>query len=1047
MARDPETLAHQEWLGFVQPVGLVVSIPALLQAQAHINKNIAPDHQRFLDCLPEDADADPVIKDFPAFTQSVLGWETADLVGANGTAIPDSLEVTLPEYNETLRPTYAVPEFDRDGEQDRWILLIKTLLPGTDLDEIAVDNERRWQASPQARLERLLRETGVSAGLLFNGAEIRLVYAPRGETSGHATFKVTEMAQVAGRPIFAALHMLLCGERLFSLAEKQRLPAILVDSRKYQNVVSTKLAEQVLAALYELLRGFQAADDQRKGELLREVLDDDPNHVYAGLLTTLLRLVFVLYAEDRGLLSNDPVFVNHYSVTGLFERLRTDAGRFPDTMDQRFGAWAQLLVLFRLIYDGGSHATLKIPGRKGYLFDPDRYPFLEGRPKGSRRDDSKLDIPRVSDGVIFRVLNNLLVLDGERLSYRTLDVEQIGSVYETMMGFDLEVATGPSIAIKPAKRHGAPATIDLDGLLSVKPASRAKWLLEKAEQKITGQAADALKKAESINDLLAALEKKIAKHATPNVVPKSAMVFQPSDERRRSGSHYTPRELTEPIVRTTLEPILKRLVDPEVDLPTVYEPSREDKRRYTKADLADRVRLSEKAIEAAKRAREVGTPHPSQLLDLKVCDPAMGSGAFLVEACRQLGDELVRAWYVHDLLPTGVPPDEDELLYARRLVAQRCLYGVDKNPLAVDLAKLSLWLVTLAKDHPFTFLDHSLRHGDSLVGLTRQQIIGFHWEPKEQQRLGEDRIHERLDRATDARAKILNAREDVPYRNQEQRLALADEALDVVRLTGDACVGAFFAGSKKKEREDRCEQFFASVSDWYASGHDPGKRGPIAAAAASLRSGEHPIPPFHWEIEFPEVFSRENPGFDSFVGNPPFLGGPQLSEAFAGPSYQEWLKEIHEHAFGHADLSAYFLRQAFCLLRGTGTFGLLATNSISEGGTRITGLKSILRIGGRIFSAKRSMKWPGDAAVSVAVIHIAAPNTQLHRRCTLDGRSVTGITSRLLPGRETNDPVALMDNERRAFMGIGLGGSGFIVTVQPFAAIATGSGGRSPVCR
>jgi hypothetical protein len=121
------------------------------------------------------------------------------------------------------------------------------------------------------------------------------------------------MSKVAGRPILAALHMLLCAETLFSRPEKQRLPAILADSRKYQNVVSTQLAEQVLAALYELVRGFQAADEQRRGELLREVLAADPNHVYAGLLTVLLRLEFILYAEDRGLLSSDPVYSNFYS--------------------------------------------------------------------------------------------------------------------------------------------------------------------------------------------------------------------------------------------------------------------------------------------------------------------------------------------------------------------------------------------------------------------------------------------------------------------------------------------------------------------------------------------------------------------------------------------------------------------------------------------------------------------------------------------------------------------------------------------------------------
>ena len=269
---------------------------------------------------------------------------------------------------------------------------------------------------------------------------------------------------------------------------------------------------------------------------------------------------------------------------------------------------------------------------------------------------------RVSDGVVFRVLNNLLILDGERLSYRTLDVEQIGSVYEAIMGFDLEVAQGRSIAIKPKKAHGAPATINLEALLAAKPADRAKWLKEQTDQELTGQAADALKKAATIEDLLAALEKRIAREVTPNVVPKGAMVLQPSDERRRSG-------------RTTRRG---------------RSPSRSSARR------------SRPILEAASAIR---ARRPEQILDLKVCDPAMGSGAFLVEACRQLGDALVKAWHVHDCVPS-IPPDEDEVLHARRIVAQRCLYGVDKNPMAVDLAKLSLWLATLAKDHPFTFLDH-----------------------------------------------------------------------------------------------------------------------------------------------------------------------------------------------------------------------------------------------------------------------------------------------------------------------------------------------------
>ena len=116
------------------------------------------------------------------------------------------------------------------------------------------------------------------------------------------------------------------------------------------------------------------------------------------------------------------------------------------------------------------------------------------------------------------------------------------------------------------------------------------------------------------------------------------------------------------------------------------------------------------------------------MLDLKVCDPAMGSGAFLVEACRALGERLVEAWARWPETRPTIPADEDEELHARRLVAQRCLYGVDKNPRAVDLARLSLWLATLARDHEFTFLDHALKCGDSLVGLTTAQIAAANWD-------------------------------------------------------------------------------------------------------------------------------------------------------------------------------------------------------------------------------------------------------------------------------------------------------------------------------
>jgi hypothetical protein len=1096
MAKDPELSAHLEWLGYIQPVGLVVSPPALVQAQAHINRNVIPQHQRFIGCLPVDKDDEPLplIDDLPKLVREVLDWQDTDLIHFDDAVRAgrdvNGLEVVLPEYNETLRPTWIVPEFqslnaahsvhvaatvaeqpaapakglfDSDSSEldqetpadvpssveepksgynaSRYVMLIQQVQASQDLDEPLEESDRRWHASPHARFERLLRETQLPAGLLTNGRNLRLVYAPRGETSGYLTFNVQEMMTVAGRPIFAAFHMLLNSDRLFNLEKKQRLPSILVESRKYQNTVSTQLAQQVMAALYEFLRGFQAADDQWNGRLLKDVLAKDPQHVYHGLLTVLMRTVFVLYAEDRNLLSNHPVYTNYYSITGLFERLRSDAGQYPDTMDQRYGAWAQLLTLFRMIYEGGSHAELQIPPRKGYLFDPNRYPFLEGRyddgdkqTSSPQEHDTAVHVPRVSDGVVYRVLNNLLMLDGERLSYRSLDVEQIGSVYEAIMGFEVEVSTGRSIAIKPAKKHGAPATINLEELLGTDKAKRAAWLKERTDLDFSGKASEALKAAKSIEELLAALESKIANEVTPNVVPAGAMIFQPSDERRRSGSHYTPRSLTEPIVRTTLEPILKQLVEPAAAgegeapaEPQPWAPTAADKKRYTTAEIEARIRQSERAIEHARAARSVGVPHPSQILDLKVCDPAMGSGAFLVETCRQLGDELIKSWYAHDLVPKDIPADEDEVLYARRQIAQRCLYGVDKNIMAVDLAKLSLWLVTLAKAHPFTFLDHSLRYGDSLVGLTRQQIIGFHWEPGKQKKFGEDLIQKRLDRATEARAKILNAREDVAYRDQESRLAVADEALNIVRLTGDACVSAFFAGSKKKEREDRCDDLFADVTQHYQNIKD-GKldtevRSRIAAAATSLRSGEHPIPPFHWEIEFPEVFSRENGGFDSFVGNPPFLNGMRISSRF-GDSFLDWLYENFEGAGNRADLVVYFFRKTFEQLRVGGAFGLIATNTIAQGDTRKSGLGPICAHGGIIYSATKRIAWPGVAAVIISVVHVSKKRDVLEK--SIDGTSVPRITSYLFAAGGEADPKSLAANEGLSFSGCYPYGKGFL---------------------
>lgn len=249
--RDPELAVHKEWLGFLQPVGLVVSPPALCAAQAVVSRNVIAQQQALRDLArPPAGDPDGPAAlhpdDFPAFAQEVLGWEPSDLCGApGGPPLPDHLPVPLPDYGDVLAPDYAVPDPEQPG---RFLLLICKVAPGTALDQ-PVPDAPGWHASPQARLERLLRERDVPAGLLLSGDVIRLVYAPRGETSGHLSFPVQAMTEVPGRLLLGALVMLLSAESVFAGNPARRLLSILKESRKYQSEVSTQLSEQVLGAL------------------------------------------------------------------------------------------------------------------------------------------------------------------------------------------------------------------------------------------------------------------------------------------------------------------------------------------------------------------------------------------------------------------------------------------------------------------------------------------------------------------------------------------------------------------------------------------------------------------------------------------------------------------------------------------------------------------------------------------------------------------------------------------------------------------------------
>ena len=676
----------------------------------------------------------------------------------------------------------------------------------------------------------------------------------------------------------------------------------------------------------------------------------------------------------------DSLYGQHYSVSGLALRLRQDRAEHQNQMEGRRGAWAGLLSLFRLVYDGGGATAAYLPARHGELFDPDAYPFLEGRSLGSHYKDDPIEtVPAISDDVVEQVLTKLLVLGGQILNYRALDVEQIGSVYEGIMGFAVERASGPSLGIShrpPRQKITITVVVNAEQLLAQAGAKRANWLDEQAgvKLKLAAQIARSLKEASNDDELAAALGNRLSVH-TPRLLPAGSLMLQPTEERRRSGSHYTPRALTEPIVAEALRPWLERCG---------------------------------------------GKPTAEQVLALKLCDPAMGSGAFLVALCRYLARALVAAW--EDPAGPGFPPEFkkewDKDLYARRLIAQRCLYGVDKNPFAVNLAKLSLWLVTLSKDLPFTFVDHALKCGDSLVGYGVRDIQAAMKEVQLGFLNHQNQIYAEMGIAR-RESFSADSRDDEAYDLKRKLLEQQIKASEGLRTAGDLMVAAFFAGSKPKERADKQEVYLALLSGTFG---DDGLVDSVQEIRERLAAGERGIRPFHWDLEFPEVFSSERGGFDGFVGNPPFAGKNTIAEG-SPDGILDWFKQLHPESHGNADLVAHFFRRCFSLLRPGGSLGLIATNTIAQGDTRSTGLRWICLNGGTIYAARKRYKWPGVAAVVVSVVHLfkgAYVGVKL-----LEKQPVDQITAFLFANGGHDDPKPLAANAGKSFVGSYVLGMGF----------------------
>lgn len=1024
-----------EWLNLIEVSGPFLAVPVLREVFPQGLEALPSGRpQRLRRTYEEWRDAvDMDDLDLPALHAAwiddvlVTALEMDETVLRRGARLPEKLTVSMPEHGVTVAPDLAVVN---PTNSDEPLLLIHVYEPDTDLDAT-----RRFDGlaiTPADRMVALLRSTGCPTGIVTNGERWMLVHAPVGAVAGFASWYARLWGQ---EPETLRAFVSLLGIRRFFGPDEGKLPALYERSLKHQDDVTEALGEQVRRAVEVLVQALDRADQDRNRELLRDV---DPRELYEAGLTVMMRLVFLLSAEERALLLlGDPRYDSFYAISSLRMQLRADS---EEILERRRSAWSRLLALFRGVYGGIDHPTLRLPALGGSLFDPDRYPFLEGRKKGTSWCSDPAEPLPIDDRTVLLLLEAIQTFEGRTLSYRALDVEQIGHVYEGLLertvkrvdDVTLELDSGAK-AKSPRVTLGEIESARLDG-----PARVAELLKERSERSESA-IRNALERA--ADDRLGArlltvcrgdigLRDRILPYAPllrtdpwgyPLVHHKGAFVVVLGADRRESGTHYTPKSLTEKIVEETLTPVAYR-GPAEGKAPEDWE---------------------------LKSAEE--------LLDLKICDPAMGSGAFLVQACRWLSDRLVEAWSVTeadgkqidsegrivDASSGGFDPlsqdVEERAIVARRLVAERCLYGVDKNPLAVELAKLSLWLTTMSKGRPFGFLDHNLRSGDSLLGIHDiRQLTELSMASKgsKQLRLFGRSIQAAVERAIELRTRLRS----IPIRDigDVDAMAALDaesrQALHLPQSVADAFLGIILAEARATERTDRLQNLEV-LADAAANGTEAAMERLRRDAMTDLRIDAPDglvRDPFHWPLEFPEVFGNERDGFDAFIGNPPFLGGQRISGAL-GTCYRDWLvSHVADGRRGSADLVAYFFLRALTLVKEKGVFGLIAVNTVSEGDTRQVALEPIIKSGANIFLARPNLRWPGKASVVVSVVHVMKGDW-LGKK-SINGNAVQFISAYLSEHQEWS-PLKLKSNAKLAFIGSQLSGEGFKLSKAEAAEI------------
>jgi len=633
--------------------------------------------------------------------------------------------------------------------------------------------------------------------------------------------------------------------------------------------------------------------------------------IYQGCLTLLYRLLFLLNAESRQLLPVDNPDYRARSLRALMERIWEEYEQ-PRDPSHDFEYWTHLERLFRMMDEGAP--TFNLPKYNGGLFKRPN----PGTPLEKLQEEEIgpwfLETHKLSDPYLRDVIEQLTfdpeASPGKRafIDYSSLGVRHLGEIYEGLLEFKIEIAEDEPVC-------------------AVGPTSKPVW--KKQSEVEPGETV----------------------HVTKEI--GQPYITNDKGERKATGSYYTPHYIVEYIVEHSIGPQLNRfeqekewsdqILSSDATLQTLYEEimgetvSAEDERERLDA-LWKACRTDEERRDFLLRHLDPEWGHhqfdpATRALELKVLDPAMGSGHFLVHAVDVIADrvadfldkypdspvadqlEQLRQSVLQNVQEQGVEIDETKLNdvnLIKRMVMKRCIYGVDLNPMAVELAKLSLWLDSFTVGAPLSFLDHHLKCGNSLIGATDVSEYLAPGSEREKQFL---RAVGNLLLVAD----ITDATISEVEQSQELYKA-AQQSLDPVKLQINVVVARYFINLNSLE---------ISHAAKYAYGEESGPKDRFAEERFKDYQRAQEIARkkrfFHWQLEFPEVWytkqgKRHNPGFDAVIGNPPYVRQEQIT---ANKDYFGVAFAVYRST---ADLYVYFYEIAHRLLRPGGAFGMITSN-------------------------------------------------------------------------------------------------------------------------